>query len=52
LGSTIRDFEDAVLSEAAHLAPAGCFITGNARDFQKLPLRILDPAAFLAAFEE
>lgn len=50
LDSGIRDFEDAVLSEAGQLAGAECIITRNARDFRKSPLRILDPAEFLANF--
>jgi predicted nucleic acid-binding protein len=52
LSSSIRDFKDAVLSEAGELAGAECIITRNARDFRKSPLRILDPAEFLAIFHK
>ncbi len=48
LGSPIRDFEDAVLSEAGQLAGADCIITRNPRDFHRCPLRIFDPDEFLA----
>lgn len=49
LGSTIRDFEDAVLSEAECLAGAEYVLTRNARGFMNSPLRVFDPAEFLPA---
>ncbi len=48
LSNPMRDFEDAVLSEAGQLAGADCIITRNPKDFRRSPLRVFDPAEFLA----
>ncbi len=50
LRSRIRDFEDAVLDEAAQLAGASYIITRNRKDFSHSPLSVVDPAEFLSQF--
>ena len=49
LASPMTDFEDAVLAHAARLAGAQAIITRNERDFQHGPLRVYNPAQWLAA---
>ena len=49
LASPMADFEDAVLAHAARLAGAQAVITRNERDFQNGPLRVYNPAQWLAA---
>lgn len=49
LASPMTDFEDAVLAHAARLAGAQAVITRNERDFQHGPLRVYNPAQWLAA---
>ena len=46
----MRDFEDAVLAEAASHAGAERIITRNTSDFAESPVIALDPAEFLAQF--
>jgi len=51
LASNIRDFEDAVLDEAAQLAGAEVIITRNAKDFVNSSLKVFEPMDFIAQFE-
>jgi predicted nucleic acid-binding protein len=44
-----RDFEDAVVHEAARACGAAAIVTRNARDFAKASLPILSPVELLAA---
>lgn len=46
---SFRDYEDAVLHEAAQLAGADAIVTRNGRDFRQATLRIYSPAELLAA---
>jgi len=50
LVSSIRDFEDAVLVEAGHMAGVDCVVTRNTKDFVGSALRIFEPKEFLAQF--
>ncbi|PXF59413.1 MAG: hypothetical protein C4B58_03620 [Deltaproteobacteria bacterium] len=50
LDSNIRDFEDAVLSEAGQLAKVESIVTRNMKDFAGSALKVLDPTEFLAQF--
>lgn len=49
LALDFRDFEDAILHEAAKSAGADCIVTRNTGDFKKSDLLIYNPAQFLAA---
>lgn len=51
LQSRMVDFEDAVLSYAARLVGVTAVITRNTKDFRNSPVKALDPAEFLSAFE-
>lgn len=51
LQSRMTDFEDAVLSCSASLVGATAVVTRNTKDFRKSPVKALDPAEFLSAFE-
>ena len=51
LQSRMIDFEDAVLSYAAHLVGATAVVTRNAKDFRHSPVKALDPSEFLSVFE-
>jgi predicted nucleic acid-binding protein len=48
LASKIKDFEDAVLNEAGHMAGADFIITRNTKDFSGSSLKVCDPSEFLA----
>jgi predicted nucleic acid-binding protein len=48
LHSPLKDFEDAVLVQSAHLAGAQAIITRNSKDFQGGPLRVYTPLEWLA----
>lgn len=48
LESPMRDFEDAVLAEAARHAGAARIVTRNTSDFTKSPVVAVDPSEFLA----
>jgi predicted nucleic acid-binding protein len=48
LESPMRDFEDAVLAEAARHAGAGKIVTRNISDFTESPVVAVDPSEFLA----
>lgn len=48
--SATRDFEDAVLSEAANQAGAERIVTRNTRDFARSPVVAVDPPEFLGLF--
>ena len=50
LKSSISDFEDAVIEQAARLAGAEVIITRNQKDFRQSSLRILGPDEFLSSF--
>jgi len=50
LQSHIRDFEDAVLEQAAALAGADLIVTRNAKDFALGRLKVLDPKECMAQF--
>ncbi|RMH58745.1 MAG: PIN domain-containing protein [Bacteroidetes bacterium] len=49
LGAGWKDFEDAVLHEAARLAGADGLVTRNAPDFRAATLSVYTPAELLAA---
>lgn len=46
--SSVKDYEDAVLSEAALMADLDGVVTRNARDFKNAPLRVFAPEELLA----
>jgi predicted nucleic acid-binding protein len=48
LGSPLKDFEYAVLAQAAHSAGAQAIITRNGRAFHGGPLRVYSPLEWLA----
>jgi predicted nucleic acid-binding protein len=48
LVSKIKDFEDAVLNEAGHMAGADFVITRNIKDFAGSSLKVCEPNEFLS----
>ncbi len=48
LRSQMKDYEDAVLAEAAAACGCDMIVTRNLKDFKKSPLSAVDPAQFLA----
>ena len=51
LESRIKDFEDAVVSEAGKMVGADFVITRNTKDFAGSSLKVCDPDEFLALFD-
>ena len=51
LGSRIKDFEDAVIEQAAHLVGAQAIISRDAKGFKHSIVTVLDPAELLAFLE-
>jgi predicted nucleic acid-binding protein len=47
LTSRVKDYEDAVLVEAARRAKVDCIITRNTKDFEAASLKIFTPDEFL-----
>lgn len=52
LRSKIKDFEDAVLNEAGHMAGADFVITRNTKDFKGSSLKVCDPSEFLSLLQQ
>lgn len=51
LGSRIKDFEDAVIEQAAHLVGAQAIISRDTKGFKHSIVKVLDPAELLAFLE-
>lgn len=51
LGSRIKDFEDAVIEQAAHLVGAQAIISRDTKGFKLSIVKVLDPAELLAYLE-
>lgn len=51
LRSKIRDFEDAVLEQAAYLVGAQAIISRDAKDFKRSIIKVLDPAELLTSLK-
>ena len=51
LGSRIKDFEDAVIEQAAHLVGAQAIISRDTKGFKNSIVKVLDPAELLAFLE-
>jgi predicted nucleic acid-binding protein len=51
LDDRIKDFEDAVLAAAGHMAGAEAIVTRNVKDFTGSALRVFEPSEFLAQFK-
>ena len=51
LESRFKDFEDAVLNEAAVLVGADCIVTRNGSDFKHSSLLVYSPSQFIASIE-
>lgn len=49
--SKIKDFEDAVLTEAGQMVGANAVITRNTKDFAGASLKVFEPSEFLAQFK-
>lgn len=49
--SPIKDFEDAVLAEAALMAGLDAVVTRNAKDFNGASLKVLTPSELLAVLD-
>jgi len=51
VGKNFKDFEDAVMHQAACQAGADCVVTRNISDFKNSDLPVFTPAQFLAALD-
>ena len=51
LGSRIKDFEDAVIEQTAHLVGAQAIISRDTKGFKNSIVKVLDPAELLAFLE-
>lgn len=49
--SRFRDFEDAIVAEAARRAGASVIVTRNLRDFIRSPLQVYTPTQLLAVLD-
>ena len=51
LGSRIKDFEDAVIEQAAHLVGAQAIVSRDAKGFKHSVVKVLDPPELLASLD-
>lgn len=52
ISSELTDYEDAMMSEAALRCGMDCIVTRNLRDYEKAPVQVYSPSAFLTQIEE
>lgn len=52
ISSELTDYEDAMMSETALRCGVDCIVTRNLRDYEKSPVQVYSPSAFLALIEE
>lgn len=52
ISSQLTDYEDAMMSETALRCGVDCIVTRNLRDYEKSPVQVYAPSAFLAVIEE
>lgn len=52
ISSDLTDYEDAMMSETALRCGVDCIVTRNLRDYEKSPVQVYSPSAFLTAIEE
>lgn len=50
--SDLTDYEDAMMSETALRCGMDCIVTRNLRDYEKSPVQVYSPSAFLSQIEE
>lgn len=50
--SELTDYEDAMMSETALRCGMDCIVTRNLRDYEKAPVQVYSPSAFLTQIEE
>ncbi len=52
ISSELTDYEDAMMSETALRCGMDCIVTRNLRDYEKAPVQVYSPSAFLTQIEE
>ena len=52
ISSELTDYEDAMMVETALRCGMDCIVTRNLRDYEKSPVQVYAPSAFLARIEE
>lgn len=52
ISSDLTDYEDAMMSETALRCGVDCIVTRNLRDYEKSPVQVYSPSAFLTMIEE
>lgn len=52
IASEMADYEDAVMAESALRSGVDCIVTRNLKDYEKSPVPVYSPSAFLEQIEE
>lgn len=52
ISSKLTDYEDAMMVETALRCGMDCIVTRNLRDYEKSPVQVYSPSAFLTQIEE
>ena len=52
VSSELTDYEDAMMVETALRCGVDCIVTRNLKDYEKSPVQVYSPSAFLARIEE
>ena len=52
ISSELTDYEDAMMVETALRCGVDCIVTRNLKDYEKSPVQVYSPSAFLARIEE
>ena len=52
ISSELTDYEDAMMVETALRCGVDCIVTRNLKDYERSPVQVYSPSAFLARIEE